>query len=352
MIQDLNFNFHNIVGVEIQSRDRKVNKFYLKEFHHSIGEVKSHAPRVRLQWERRNSFDQIPEGYQFHVHKLLARWAYRITFNHEEIQIQSMGNELAIPMVHHMLVHPAMRYLSILQNVLMLHGSSVVKDGRSIILTGKGGAGKTTTSSLLLRYGGTDWQLHADDYVFVAPEMQTKGFLTRSHLYLDILKWIPELGRFLTPWERLRLEFFGRLRSLTRDGLKWPVRLSEDRLWPNHTWAEGAKLGAVFLLRRSDGDALQLTPATVDDTLVEELLEMNFNEVKHFCRLINKAVETGLPGDWLIEWKSREKQLIRENLLKAQIHWLDLPSKPDVDQIGRDLMNKLTPLINLTGTPT
>lgn len=352
MSQELEFNFHDFVGVEIRSEDLKVINFYLQEFHHSAGKMTSLSPKVRLHWERRAFFDRIPKGYQLHIHKLLARWAYRITFNREEIQIHAMGNEFAIPMVHHMLVHPAMRYLSSLQNVLMLHGSAVVKDGRSIILTGKGGAGKTTTSSLLLRYGGTDWQLHADDYVFTAPDMQTKGFLTRSHLYRDILNWIPDIRKVFTPWERLRLEFFGRLRSITGDGLKWPVRLSEDRLWPNHSWAKSAELGAVILLRRMGGDELELTQAQVDDTLVEELLEMNFNEARHFCTLIDKAVETGLPGDWLIEWQSREKQLIRENLQKAQIHWLDLPSRPDVDQIGRDLVNKLTPLMNSTETPT
>jgi hypothetical protein len=345
MNHSLEFNFHDIVGIEIQSRDPKLLSFYSKEFHHSTKKGTTQYPRVRLRWERRNSFDQIPDGYQFHVHKLLARWAYRITFKRDEIQIDSMGNELAIPMVHHMLVHPATRYLSSLQNVLMLHGSAVVNNGQSIILTGKGGAGKTTTSSLLLRFGGPDWQLHADDYIFVASDQQTRGYLTRSHLYLDILKWIPDVGRLLTPWERLRLEFFGRVRSLTRDGIKWPVRLSDDRLWPHHSWAEAAKLGAVLLLRRTDGDDLQLTQANIDDRLVDDLLEMNFIEARHFCSLIENAIETGLSEAWLIEWKRRERHLIRENMLNAQVHWLDLPSRPDVDQTGEELLRKISPLI-------
>jgi hypothetical protein len=68
--------------------------------------------------------------------------------------------------------------------------------------------------------------------------------------------------------------------------------------------------------------------------------------------LIDKAVDTGLSEDWLIEWKSRERRLIRENLITAPVHWLDLPTKPDVDRIGRDLVDKLTHLFNSTGTST
>ena len=345
MSRGLDFNFHNLIGVHVESQDPKMNDFYLQEFRNAVGSMELLTSEVRLRWDRRATFERIPAGYQFHTHKMLARWAYRISFNQGCVEIHAMGNEVAIPMVHHMLVHPAMRYLSSFSDVLMLHGSAVVKNGRSLIFTGKGGTGKTTTSSLLLQYGGPEWHLHADDYLFLGPKFQTMGYLTRSHLYLDILRWIPELKKVLTPWERLKLEFFGRLRSLSGDGLKWPIRLSIDRLWPNHNWAATAELSAVLLLRRAGIEETSLTPIEFDGEFIEEILEMNFTEARHFCALLERAVETGLPEDWLLDWRRREKRLLQENLSSVPIYWLNLPLTSDVDQIGLELVDHLTQLL-------
>jgi hypothetical protein len=198
----------------------------------------------------------------------------------------------------------------------------------------------------LLASGGQQWKLHADDYVFVNPNLQTLGYLTRSHLYLDILRWIPELSKLLTPWERTKLEFFGRLRSLTGDGLKWPVRISEDRLWPNRRWAEKGRLSTLLWLRRIAGEEIQLTEAKVDDHLIDELLEMNFNEAGHFISLVNKSDRAGLGENWLDEWKARERELIQNNLLRAPIHWLDLPRNPNVETIGPNLVTEISALLD------
>ena len=346
MSESLFFNFHDVVGVEIHSEDPKLNEFYLHEFHRAQGQVPEHLPKVQLNWKRGSFLDPTPEGYQFHVHKLLSRWMYRIVFSRDKVEIFARGNELAIPMVHHMLLHPALRYLSSFQNVLMLHASAVSNKGRSILFTGKGGAGKTTTSSLLLASGGSEWELHADDYVFIDPKMQTLGYLTRSHLYLDILRWIPGLNKRLTPWERIRLEFFGRLRSLSSDGLKWPVRISEDRLWPDRTWAEKGRLLALLWLRRKVGEEIQLTHVGGDRRFVDELLEMNFKETEHFIRLVKKIRDSGLPENWLEEWKARERKLVQDNLLPASIHWLDLPGRPDVGTTGIELVERISSLLD------
>jgi hypothetical protein len=348
MSESLLFNFHNVVGVEVQSDDLKLREFYLQEFHRTQGQFPEHIPKVILSWNKRTFLDPTPDGFQFHAHKLFSRWVYRIAFSDKKIEINARGNELAIPMVHHMLVHPAIRYLSSLQNVLMLHASAVVIDGKSILLSGKGGAGKTTTSSLLLASGGSQWKLHADDYVFIDPKMRTFGYLTRSHLYLDILRWIPGLSTLLTPWERTKLEFFGRLRALTRDGLKWPLRIAEDRLWPNRDWAANGDLHTLLWLRRIAGGEVQLTKALVDNRLIDELLEMNFNEARHFISLVKKARAAGLRQNWLDEWKVRERGLIQENLLRASIYRLDLPEKPDVETLGTNLVKRILTLLNTT----
>ena len=341
MIKQLEFNFHDLIGVIIESDDPSFTEFYSKEFQSAEGTSKSAASHIFMRWRRSTSFGSIPTGFQFHSHKLLARWAYRIVFSPSKVEIEAIGNRWAIPMVHHMLLHPTIRFLSSRQNVLMLHGSAVVKNTHSLIFTGRGGAGKTTTSSLLLHYGGSDWQLHADDYLFIAPNRSTLGYLTRSHLYLDILDWIPGLGNKLTRKERLRLYIFGRLRRLTKDGIKWPVRLPVDRLWPKHEWANQAKLAGVILLRKSGQDQLSLTPALAEDLVVEELLDMNFYEVRHYCALVDKCPNTGLPDDWFSVWKNQERKLLHENLIIDPVYWLDVPDKPAADRFGTELIEIL-----------
>jgi hypothetical protein len=349
MMEELQFNFHDLVGVRVMTDDRRARDFYLQEFKRAVGGTSPDTPAVNLTWQRKSAHERIPSGYQSHVHKLLARWGYKIRIEDRSIQISAMGNSLALPMVHHMLVQPSIRFLCSMQGVLMLHGSAVVHVGKSIIFTGSGGAGKTTSSSLILNSGGSDWQMHADDYLFVDGEMYTKGFLTRAHLYRAILEWIPEKKGVLTAGERMRLEFFGRLRSLTNDGLKWPLRVSEDRLWPKHSWAESADLGVVILLRKGTTEVIELTPAVNKDGLVEDLLEMNFNEARHFCMLVEKPGDAGVASNWLDQWKQRERQLIEAILLAKPIYWLDLPTHPEADRMGRELVDMLTNLINSQG---
>lgn len=352
MMEELQFNFHDLVGVRVMTQDRRAKDFYLQEFKRAVGGISPDTPMVKLTWQRKSALGRIPSDYQSHVHKLLARWGYQIRFEDRSIQISALGNALALPMVHHMLVQPSMRFLCSMQGVLMLHGSAVVHGGRSVIFTGSGGAGKTTSSSLILNSGGSSWQMHSDDYLFFDSAMHTKGFLTRAHLYRAILGWIPEVKGVLSVGERMRLEFFGRLRSLTNDGLKWPLRISEDRLWPEHSWAERADLGAVIFLRKGMGEVLELTPAVNKDGLVEDLLEMNFNEARHFCMLVKKARGTGVAQDWLDSWRQRERQLIEAVLQAAPIYWLDLPTHPETDRMGKDLEDMLTNLLDSPGVPS
>ena len=91
----------------------------------------------------------MPQGYTFHQHKLLARWGYRMQVSPERIELDVIGNRLSVPMVHHMLLHPSLRYLSARQGVLLLHAGAVSHLGKSLIFTGYGGAGKTTTTALV-----------------------------------------------------------------------------------------------------------------------------------------------------------------------------------------------------------
>jgi len=271
---------------------------------------------------------QVPEKFTAHVHKLLASWAYRIELDDSSIKIDAIGNRLAVPMIHHMLILPSLRYLSARQGVLLLHAGSVTLEGSSLILTGKGGAGKTTSTSLLLAEGGSSWKPHADDYVFLAPGKKTLAYISRSHLYRDILRWIPELRQRLTRSDRFRLEVFGRLREWSRDGIKWPVRLPVSSLWPDREVQMQARLSAFILLARNPSiQEPVLLPIRQDELPVQDLVTMNFYEARYFLQLLEKSHALPDITAWVNKWQAIETVLLRSCLSQIPVYQLSLPAQ-------------------------
>jgi len=335
------FQFHDIAAVEVWSDSPFVRAFFEAEYgYHRVEGLPDGLPHAFLDFHLDSS---LPKGFTRFTHKLLARWGYQLTINPGEIDIRVYGNRPAVSMVHHMLVHPSLRWLAAGEGTLLLHAGAVVKNGRSLILTGKGGAGKTTTTSLILASGGehsrsplqNDWQLHADDYVFLGGE-QSKAYVTRSHLYRDLLKWVPEIGARLTPWERIRLELLGALRKYSGERIKWAVRLDPERLWPGRIIADTANPAAILLLKRADVPAPKLI--SMDDLYeaVNELLEVNFGEARHFLRLLQKA--GALDKQWLAAWKDTERTLLTKLLVETPAYRLVLPFSQTSDEVKSTLL--------------
>ena len=141
--EPLYFNFHNLVTVEVNAVEPEDRAFFAAEYDNHWGNgALSGAPAVVLRFRRGPGWTRMPQGYTFHQHKLLARWGYRMQVSPERIELDVIGNRLSVPMVHHMLLHPSLRYLSARQGVLLLHAGAVAHLGRSLIFTGYGGADK------------------------------------------------------------------------------------------------------------------------------------------------------------------------------------------------------------------
>jgi hypothetical protein len=342
------FRFHDIAEVEVWSGSDFVQSFFESEYgYHQVVGPASGLPCALLDF-RLDS--QAPEGFTRHTHKLLARWAYQLTINPGRIEIGVHGNRAAVSMTHHMLLHPSLRWLAAGGGTLLLHAGAVVKNGKSLILTGKGGVGKTTITSLVLASGTglgglrsqNDWQLHADDYVFLKGE-QSKAYLTRSHLYRDLLKWVPQIGGRLTAWERIRLEFLGAIRKYSAERLKWAVRLNPERLWPGKKIAYTATPAAILILERATIPAPELV--LVDDLhqAANELLEMNFNEARHFLNLLQKA--GSLDERWLAAWKEAERNLLTRILSEVTAYRLVLPVSQSADEVRKTLLPVLEKLV-------
>jgi hypothetical protein len=281
------------------------------------------------------------------MHKLLARWFYQIELSDDTIQIAAKGNQIALPMVHHMLVHPSLRYLCGFHGSLLLHGAGVVKNGRSLILTGAGGAGKTTTSSVLLDTGGPSWGLHADDYVFLDHAGLSYGYLTRSHLYSGLMKWVNRLDQLLTDREKLHLAVFGAIRRWSGGRIKWPLRMEPARMWPGRDYSQQARVAGILILERGQGDQIELNELDPHQVPVESLLTMNFFEARHFIRLIKKN-QPELDEEWLLSWRARERTLLEQMTRTIPFFRLSLPARPSGLHVARaQLLEVVGPILEV-----
>lgn len=333
------FQFHNIAEAIVSSESPLVRGFFLAEYgYHQVEKPSEHLPKVSLTFHLKNSSQ---ENFTQHTHKLLARWNYNISIHPAEINLNVFGNTAAISMVHHMLLHPSLRWLSANSGTLLLHAGAVSKNNRSLIFTGKGGAGKTTTTSLILA-SERGWKIHADDYVFL-DDQQSKAYVTRSHLYRDLQHWVPGIRTRLTPWERTRLEFFGVLRKYSREGIKWPVRLSPERLWPGVEIAETAMPAGILLLERADIARPTIEEVKSLSETTEDLLNMNFSEARHFLTLLKKA--GALDDSWLTAWKEQERDLIHHLLNRHPTFRLTLPFSQNTGNAQTDLLALLEELV-------
>lgn len=341
-----NFNFHDIVGLQLRTDSPEAANFYRAELMAYAGDHGEGLPAVDLKW-RHSSIPRSPgPGYQREVHKQLARWYFRLELNENRVEIDCVGNRIAIPIVWHMLVEPSLRYLAAMRGSLMLHAAAVVRSGKSLIFAGSGGVGKTTTSSLLLRYE-PQWKLHADDYVFLGPGSRSYAFVTRAHAYADLLRWLPELRHSLTAAEVLRLLFFGWIRKLSGERLKLPVRLEASRLWPGRETALSADVGAVLLLGgRSDGK-VTLRRLGSQDKPATKMLTINFHEMRHFIRLLRRFMGEQAADKNLSEWRDREREFLDKLVRETAIYELRIPMRAQSsDTLSRHLSSELAGLLN------
>ncbi|MGA9532514.1 MAG: hypothetical protein WBR18_07340, partial [Anaerolineales bacterium] len=179
--------------------------------------------------------------------------------------------------------------------------------------------------------GSPDWQLHSDDYTFVTVDGQTEAYLTRAHLYRDLLGWVPGVAQRLSSTQRLQLEFFGRLRRGSGQRLKWPVRFPLDGLWPQREPAAEAKLAGVFLLARTSESELKVSRLDDEKDVIDGLIKMNFDEARHYRTLLLEVFPGSQVDSLIEEWGSRERAVLQSVCREVPLFQLALPraSAPD-----------------------
>jgi hypothetical protein len=173
--------------------------------------------------------------------------------------------------------------------------------------------------------------------------------MTRSHLYSDLLKWVPEVAERLNAGERPRLELFSLIRRWSGDQLKWAVRLPIERLWPGREMAKSARPAAVILLARDpSAQRPSLHAVEVNEALVSDLVRMNFYEARHFLNLVQKSGSVPGFATWLEGWQGCEQALLQERLREIMIYRLALPGEAGSPAAFRQaLVDELRRLVEL-----
>lgn len=344
-MQTLYFNFHEIAGVRIITEDNRAAEFFANEYrHHRCESLPASLPYVSLNFHKSSVWAK--PGYTRHVHKLVARWDYALNIGPQIMEVDVYGNSLAVPMIHHMLVHPGLRYLASSRGHLLLHAAALTRDGRSLILSGKGGVGKTTTASLVLSAGGSAWGIQGDDYVFLGEDGRSRMYLTRAHLYRNLVEWIPAVGDKLTRGERQRLAIFGAIRQWSGERIKWPVRVDLDVLWEGRDFLPEAVPAAIILLEKEDIRSPKLSAVPMTEGFAERLLEINDFEARHFRTLLRKSRVVGDMERFMNGWREREKEVLNHFLAHTPAYLLTLPtSLTTSNRVGQDLITELSKLI-------
>jgi hypothetical protein len=319
------FNYHNLVGENIVTDDPGAARFFAEECqsHRVQGNFPQGLPQVELTLHKLSG--DVPGDFIRASHKVMARWAYQVNVQPEKVTIRAYANPLSVSLIHHMLVHHSLRYLVSYQNTMMLHAGAVVYRGRSLILTGHGGVGKTTLTSLLLSRGGPEWLVHADDYVFLTAAGESLAYLTRAHVYRSLLGPVPEIRQVLTPVERLRLEAWWRLRTMA--GIKLPVRVPLARLWPGRPVAERAVPAGLVVLERGEVSQPVLRQLPPAQAPIDDLLAMNFGEARHYLDLVGRCLPAAEWQTLAADWRQREKAVLQQVVQRIPVYSLTIPQQ-------------------------
>jgi hypothetical protein len=333
------FEFNKVADLTVNTKCHKAMEHFSEEYHHhQISSINPYLAQVIYNFKELKSPFYFPrKDYSLHIHKLFSIGWYRLNISENRIEIDVIGNSMEIAMSQHMLVHPSLRYMSSMHDTLMLHAGAISNNGKSLIFTGKGGMGKTTTTSLLLSYNNS-WKIHADDYIFLTPEPKSFCYLTNSHLYDKLIYWIPELYKRLSRKEQKKLWLFGKVRKYSGGTIRLPVRVKPEILWPQHGIEKVALPSAIFLLERNENEELSIKKITDYPHAIDQLMEMNFGEVQHFLKLIKRNHSINDFNEWLQQWKFRERGILEQIVKKVPIYNLYLPkSATNPKVLSKDL---------------
>jgi len=333
----LKYRFHEVAGLRLTGGNPQANHFFKSEFaYHSVSDNfnLNNIPLIDMGFKIGL---KRPTGYDHFVHKLVARWSYRMEVSPQHIDLSVVANRISLPLIQHFMLYPALRYISAHHGTLMLHAGAVARHGKSLIFIGKRDAGKTFITSLLLSLG-RGFELHADDQVFLQGTGSSLALQSRVHLKNRYLSSIQELSRQLTQSELIKLGIFESIHRITYGRINLPVRISPQRIWPDHATAKQATPAAIIFLN-TDDNSMGMFPIDNKMQMLDIVIERSLFDARRFINMTRKSdLEK---GKLITEWLDMERELLRRVMSQTPLYALNLPD----GKVPDALVNTIIPLL-------
>ncbi len=345
------YNFHDIVSFQLLTDDALAESYIEAEYlpHEGVSHD-ARLPEVCLYFQRKEGVFQIPNGYTHYSYQRLARLACKLRITPDRIVIEAIGNRAAIPMIQHLLILPSLRYLASHRGVILLHSSAAAHNNHSLIFSGRSEVGKSAICSLIMSFGDANWSMHANEYVFLGMGEASLSYMTRLHIYWKLVKMVPKLTERLGLRERVQLNIFGRIRLLSSNHIRWPIHKDIQEMWPARCLCMSAIPAALLILRHAKITEPAIYPIKDIPGLVDELVELNFGEAKHYINLVKKSRAVSDSAAWLSAWKKREQMIIEYSLANIPAYQLHIPEiRPGPDDLDSHNYSQPALLKLLTG---
>jgi hypothetical protein len=173
---------------------------------------------------------------------------------------------MAISFLQTFYLEPLLRHRMLDAGAAMVHGCTVVQNGKATLFAGGTGVGKTTLALAQAIDGGV---VLGDNWIVVTPDGRARTLPRRIRLYGDLPRANPEAYRRLPPAARRRLTTVGLISRLSFGYANLPVRLAREEVAPNSPPVSDVfPLGSAFALLPHNGSVL----AEPRPLLLEELL--------------------------------------------------------------------------------
>lgn len=257
-------------------------------------------------------------GHDWHK---ITHWRYAIQgLNEPCTRFYCSGGPLSIDFLHNRYVEQMIRYKLSPGGHTLVHGCSLSKGGRSVLLPGLSHVGKTSIALALVERG---WQFQSDDYTFLGADGQTFSYLSRLNISNHVTDRYPDTLRIAL---RHRLSMACR-RVIYEMSLKYcdlPEPLAIRDLVRNVVIDDVASLGQIILLSPHPGPQLEdpspVSPAKVTD----RICAINQWEGRHFQHLL-LAYAAGKTGVSFTQWLDRERHIVESAVQRSACYELSIP---------------------------